>query len=655
MADVQWCLDQIQGIRSSEDQRASNRESALRFFRSDPDIVPLVKDRSRAVTTDLQDTIAWIMPSLMEIFAGEDDPVNLEPEGPEDVKPVENLNLLVNKQIRRDNDWFIGIHDWIQECLVLKTGVVKYWWKKETKKVRRNITATPEQYAAIAQEPNKRIIEVKENVITPESFDNTLGMLIPAVIKYDLVVEESFTKKFPYFCPVPRGEVGFPADMKSVKTARFFYHRVAMKEYEVVSKYGRGKFNDIKKTVEVMGTTERTETERFRDLGGVSFIYNDKDEDYYIYEVFYVNKDGDPWKVDMCGDIVLEEGFNVYGKPNFEIITPFKRSHTVEGFSVYDLMKELQVMRTTLYRQFFDAISQSNYRRYFVDPTRINMKDLKNNSTTNALIRFTGSLEGAYAPEQKAPLPVESFPFFELLNTEKDYHSGMPRSFQGVQKGQMNETWRGQGQQINQAAQRIKMMARLIAEMGIKPLIEAFVDMNLQFLDEEVHVRLTNQFIPVNPDNIIGKYDVIVNVGLGSINKAERVLHMQQLLGIYAQVYKAGVPVVTSANVHKVLQELVKAMGYKDTDSYVTDPQLTESVQQFMTMIMQHIQSMGPQAMQIPGVAQLIQMGQKIMGMLGHGGAQNTAVNSTEAPQQAAQPFQPMQPSTTTQGGGYFG
>src|ERR1700757_882295 len=46
--------------------------------------MPAEEGRSRAVSTDVADTIEGLMPNLMDIFAGSDEVVRFEPVGPED-------------------------------------------------------------------------------------------------------------------------------------------------------------------------------------------------------------------------------------------------------------------------------------------------------------------------------------------------------------------------------------------------------------------------------------------------------------------------------------------------------------------------------------------------------------------------------------------
>ena len=63
------------------EERADAMDYYLGDMRKD---MPAQDGRSRAVSTDVADTIEGLMPSLMDIFAGSDEVVRFEPVGPED-------------------------------------------------------------------------------------------------------------------------------------------------------------------------------------------------------------------------------------------------------------------------------------------------------------------------------------------------------------------------------------------------------------------------------------------------------------------------------------------------------------------------------------------------------------------------------------------
>src|SRR6266699_3876046 len=64
---------------------AQERADAMDYYLGNMEKdMPAQDGRSRAVSTDVAETIEGLMPSLMDIFAGSDEVVRFEPVGPED-------------------------------------------------------------------------------------------------------------------------------------------------------------------------------------------------------------------------------------------------------------------------------------------------------------------------------------------------------------------------------------------------------------------------------------------------------------------------------------------------------------------------------------------------------------------------------------------
>ena len=62
-------------------QLTGERERAMKYYLGDmSEDMPAQDGRSRAVSTDVADTIEGLMPPLMDIFAGSDEVVRFEPQ-----------------------------------------------------------------------------------------------------------------------------------------------------------------------------------------------------------------------------------------------------------------------------------------------------------------------------------------------------------------------------------------------------------------------------------------------------------------------------------------------------------------------------------------------------------------------------------------------
>lgn len=377
---VQYAVDMIRKIDMQySDVKQNNIDAFDHYFGMN--YMKDIQGRSQVYTQDLMDTVEWIMPAIVKIFAGGDDVASLTPRKKEQAKQVENHNELINYQIKVKNKWFIAINDWFKDALLLKRGAVKYQWYKEIQKETKDYEGLSEaEYQTFLNDPNVvEVVEVKENEIMPATpmvnpFDGNIDMM-PAVKTYDCTLKYEYRDEYPLIEAVPAEEFGFPIDARDIEDCTFFYHRVKYDKWNFIERYGKEKFKkveDLKDTF--LDTTDdlSVDQERFVDINGVAikFFYDINDNKWLVYECFFRDKDdGKPMISVICGNTLLEHKENPYKKPPFRIVTPVKLSHRILGVSVYDQLKSIQKIRTSLMRQFLDNIYFNNNGRTVIDPS----------------------------------------------------------------------------------------------------------------------------------------------------------------------------------------------------------------------------------------------------------------------------------------------
>lgn len=618
-----YSLEWIKKITSDQGTLNTSRAEAEKYYLGSP-LGNEKKGRSQIVMTDLSDTIEWVMPSLMRIFCGGDDVCQIQPRGSEDIAAADSNNELINYQLRIRNKWFLVLHDFFKDALLQKTGIIKYSWiddKATFDKDYEGITLT-ELMAKLMDSPNTEITTQKKN---PDG-------------SMDVTLTTTIEDEYPLIECVPPYEVGFPNDTRDMDVCPFIYHRVKLYPFEIDKRFGKGKAAEIKDKVNTISSsasdTMDTDTivwEKFQDLGGLNFIFSEADGKYWIYECYFFDPDsGESRKFVMAGDVVLEDVKNRYGRPPFHIITPIKLTHRVIGRSMHDLTRDLQRLHTALIRQVLDNLYFTNNGRWIGDPDRVNVDDVLNNNVPGGFVRGDPT---AIAPLTVPQLQPWTFKFIEMVQTDKENRTGFTRYTQGLDANSLNKTARGLTAILQQSQQRLELMARLFAEMGIAPLVNSVLEMNQKFLKNSIALRVRGDWIEINPDNIIGKWDIIVDVGIGTGNKDQIIAQMQQLLGIYGQLYKAGIQgIITPTNLYNACKELVKAMGYRNVDDFFTKP-----VDQGGIMPMQpQPQPVGPQE---PNE------------QVANGG---TMLNQT-TPSIPFQPAQAGQPTLTPDGNGFYG
>jgi len=131
-------------------------------------------DRSRAVSTDVLDTVEGLMPQLMDIFASGDEVVVFNPVGPEDEEAAQQETDYVNHEFMEKNPGFIVLYSMIKDALLQKVGIVKSWWEeKETEDEEYYEGLTDEGRAMLENDPEVEVVKVVSYQIGTEPSEDT--------------------------------------------------------------------------------------------------------------------------------------------------------------------------------------------------------------------------------------------------------------------------------------------------------------------------------------------------------------------------------------------------------------------------------------------------------------------------------------------------
>jgi hypothetical protein len=134
-------------------QLAEDRADAMDYYLGDMSKdMPAQEGRSRAVSTDVSDTIEGLLPGLMDIFAGSDEVVRFEPVGPEDEAAAQQETDYVNHVFMQQNPGFMILYSFIKDALLSKVGIVKVWWEEREEEERETYyDLSDDQFALLAQ------------------------------------------------------------------------------------------------------------------------------------------------------------------------------------------------------------------------------------------------------------------------------------------------------------------------------------------------------------------------------------------------------------------------------------------------------------------------------------------------------------------------
>jgi hypothetical protein len=273
-----------------------------------------------------------------------------------------------------------------------------------------------------------------------------------------------------------------------------------------------------------------------------------------------LTKDGDP-------DIECVESVP------FVSLCPVPMPHKLVGLSLADLTMDLQLIKSTLFRQMLDNAYLSNWPRLEIADDVVNENtydDIMTHRPGGAIrTKRLGGLQAMSVPF----VADKTFPLMEYIDQTQEVRTGVARHNQGINPDDLNKTATGVSLLQQAAAQRVELFARIFAT-GVEGLMRGVLGLVRRHQQQERVVRLTGGFFPVDPRTWHDELQVSVSVGLGTGNR-------DQISGQLAQVLQAqqgivqvqgGVsgPLVYAKNVYDVLSKMTSNAGFEE--AFFQDP-----------------------------------------------------------------------------------
>jgi len=551
---------------------STQREQAMKYYYGLP-FGNEVEGRSQFVDSTVQDTIEWIKPSLMRVFASGDEMVKFSPHGPEDVEMAKQATDYVNYVFTKDNPGWEIMYSWFTDALLSKNGIVKVWWDEYDEPSREEYRNLDEYEFTILINDDE--IEVIEHTSHGEGQTMT----------HDVVLSRNSHSGKIKIENVPPSEFLISRESKSIQDARFVCHRVIKTLSELRVMYPDEDLDpgELGGGDDDMSAFSAERLERFQfdksakyweGMGGGDDYGEEGLRTYWLHESYL--------KTDFDGDGITElrkvctVGSKVLANDEIDFvplisITPIKIPHKFFGLSVADLVMDLQLMKSTLMRNLMDNMYNQNFGRFAVLEGQANLDDL--------LTQRPGGVVRVKSPNAVTPLATPalqpySFQMLEYLDSVRESRAGVSKMSQGLDENALTShtTATAVNAVMNASQSRVELIARNFAETGVKDLMIRIYQLLYKNQDKERVVRLRNEWIPVRPDAWNDKYDCTVSVALGSGNKDQQMMHLSQMLSFAGEAMSGGLKIVSEQNMYNLGASLVKAMGFQNVDDFLTDP-----------------------------------------------------------------------------------
>lgn len=565
---------------------SQERIRAMDFYLGEP-FGNEVEGRSSVVSTEVADTVEAIMPNLMRVFTANDKYVRFSARTAEDMERAEQVSDYVNYIINHDNEGYKILYNWFKDALLFRLGVVKYFYEEEENVTEEEYNGLDEnELAVLLANPDVEVVEQQETVVNSYMEDD--GTVVPLESSYDLSVRVTERKGKIKVINVPPEEFLVNRRATSLDEAYFVAHRTTMTVSDLVAMgYDREEVEAHAGVSDMDVDEERTN--RFQDLEAST---GTDAADPTLREVIYYEC---IMKVDYDGDGIAErrricaignEGTHILHNEPFDhvpfaVVSPVLMPHRLIGRSIYDMTEDLQVIKSTLMRQYLDSVYTSTLPRMVAVEGQVNLDDLLE-GTAGGIIR--ARQPGMVQAITGTPVGGEVRPLMDYLDNIKEQRTGMSKASQGLDANALQSTTASAISATVRGAQvKLESYARTMAETGVKSLFKGILHLVTKYDNKPRIVRLRNDFVPIDPREWTSEYDVVVQVGLGTADDEQKIAFLTQIAAKQEQILMQlgpNNPVVSMAQYVNTLRSIAEIGGFKDADMFFSSPQQIQMQQQ---------------------------------------------------------------------------
>jgi hypothetical protein len=533
-----------------------------------------VEGRSQVVSRDLAEAIDSIMPDVMRVFVSSGNIAEFVPVGPEDEEGAQQESDYTNQVIMQDNNGWMVLYDACKDALLLKNGYVKHAWVKDE-------SVKDEDYEGVSLEDLTKIItdlqaagaEIK--VKAQEEINGLFNVKLQITNHTGKCIIEA----------VPAEEVRVSRRCRGSLQESPFVEHVTRKTRSQLIEMGMPKDFVNKIPPDNSGNPDQVSNARdsFSEEteGGQAYADRSMDEVEFSEAYLKVDFDGDGIaelrKVVTCGNLIPPGAEWNEAIPSVPI-TSFvvkRMPHRHVGESIDDDLADIMEIKTALQRQLLDNVFRTNNNEIVINE-RANVADFLV-SLPGGIKRVEGTdpVQGAMQPLITAPIINSILPVIGYYDETKEGRTGVSRATTGLDPDTLRESTKGAYlANLNRASQKIEMLTRMLAETGVKELVQQVHGLLLRYQDKSRIVKLRGNYVSVNPREWKERNDIIVKVGIGTGNEQEK--REKLMIAVSVQEKMATANLVGPQHAYNMFTDVMKNLGFELASKYAFDPNSPE-------------------------------------------------------------------------------
>ena len=538
--------------------------------------------QSEFISTDVRESILFMLPSIMRTFFGTKKVVEFVPKGPEDIQLAEQQTDYINYIIQQKNNGFQVLYDAFKDALVRKTGFVKVFWDDSIVATTHEYTnLDPQSYQALIIDKDVEIVEESVTMESMTMMDPVSGEEITQEIpaSYDLTIRRLKEKNQVCIEAIPPEEVLLSRHARDLESSSYVAHRmiksvsdlVAMgydqEEVEQHAGYGGSAVDpEAYEEIEARNPFDNMVYPNRADSGGKDVLYV---EHYLFYDY---DGDGIDERVRVC---TIGNGIHVVNVEPWDelpicMFCPDPEPHTAIGSCPADYLKPIQAAKSQIMRDTLDSLGHSIFPRMGIVEGQVNIDDVLNTDIGQPIrMRAPGMVQPFAVPF----VGKEAFPVLGYLDEAKENRTGVSKASAGLNADALqSSTSQAVSATMSGAQGRVELICRHFAEGGLKDMFKIVNNLVIKHQNAQDVYRLNNKFVPVDPRYWDNDKDIVVNVAISKSSDQEKFSVLQNVAQKQEQIMQLlgpQNPLVSLQQYANTLTKMIEMAGFKDSSSFI--------------------------------------------------------------------------------------
>ena len=559
---------------------ADRAESTEYYLGTEPSSTSSVQ--SEFVSTDVRESVLFMLPSIMRTFFGTKKIVEFVPKGPEDIPLAEQQTDYINYIIQQKNPGFKVLYEVFKDALVRKTGFVKVFWDDSVMASTHEYTdLDPQSYQALILDKNVEVLKekaTKESITTIDPVtEEEITQEIPT--SYDLTIRRLMPKDQVCIEAIPPEEVLISRHARDLESSSYVAHRMIKSVSDLVALgydqeemmqyagYGGSAIDpqsyeeqEARNPYDNMVYPDRA------DPGGKDVLYIE----HYLF--FDFDNDGIDERVRVC---TVGDGLHVLMVEQWDdlpicMFCPDPEPHTAIGSCPADYLKPIQAAKSQIMRDTLDSLGHSIFPRMGIVEGQVNIDDVLNTDIGQPIrMRAPGMVQPFAVPF----VGKEAFPVLGYLDEQKENRTGVSKASAGLNADALQSTTKAAVSATMSGAQgRVELICRHFAEGGLKTMFKTVNNLVIKHQNAQDVFRLNGKFVPVDPRYWDNDKDIVVNVAISKSSDEEKFQVLTSLAGKQEQIMTTlgpNNPLVNLQQYANTLTRMIEMAGFQDAQSFI--------------------------------------------------------------------------------------